>query len=68
MRIKLTDHFRGKKPGDVIDWPDPMASILIDAGRAVKHEAPEGEDHVKAVDGPPVDKSMQRRVLAKKKG
>jgi len=45
-----------------------MASILIESGRAVKYEAPEGEDHVKAVDGPPVDKSMQRRVIAKKKG
>jgi len=70
MLIKLTDHFRGKKPGEIIDWPEPMADILIRQKRAVPAE-PEPEEkaaEAKAVvDGPPVDKSMTKRVLVKKK-
>lgn len=62
MLIKLTDHFRGKKPGDIIDWPDGMAEILIAQKRAVKADAAKE----KAIDEPPVDK-MQRRVIVKKK-
>ena len=62
MLIKLTDHFRGKKPGDIIDWNDLGAQILIDQKRAVKVESKQE----KSLDGPPVDKSMQRRVIKKK--
>jgi hypothetical protein len=62
MLIKLTDFFRGKKPGDVIDWNDLGAQILIDQKRAVKVE----EAKEKTIDAPPVDKSMQRRVIKKK--
>ena len=57
MLIKLTDHFRGKKPGEVIDWPEPMADILIRQKRAVPAE-PVKEKAVEAkavVDGPPVE-------------
>lgn len=62
MLIQLTDFFRGKKPGDIIDWPDPMAQILIDNKRAV----PAGDPvENKAVDSAPVDK-MQRRASRKK--
>lgn len=64
MKIKLTDHFRGKKPGEVIDWPDPMAKILIDSGRAVQYEDGPAD---KAIDAAPVDK-MQRKPKAVKHG
>lgn len=68
MLIKLTDYFRGKKPGDIIDWPDGPAEILIAQKRAVKADkSGQTGPTVKAVDAPPVDKSMNSRVIAKKK-
>lgn len=69
MLIKLTDHFRGKKPGEVIDWPDGMAAILIAQKRAVAVDAVKETPVVaeKSVDEPPVDKSMAKRVIAKRK-
>ena len=69
MLIKLLDNFRGKKPGDVIDWPDPMAQILIDNKRAV---IAKGETKVqpkqqeKEIDEPPADK-MVRKPVGKKR-
>ena len=57
MKIELLDNFRGKHPGDVIDWPDPMAQILIDSGRA----KPAGE--VKEAE--PVKDKMQRKAKTK---
>lgn len=68
MLIKLNDHFRGKKPGEVIDWPDGMAAILIAQKRAVAVDAVKGAPVTdKSVDEPPVDKSMAKRVIAKRK-
>lgn len=65
MLIELKDSFRGKPKGAVIEWPDPMASILIMDGRAVAVKTkPEPQD--KAMDAPPVDK-MQRKPVGKKR-
>ena len=66
MLIELKDNFRGKKPGDVIDWPEPMARILIDQKRAVAFDPGKTIrlSQGKAVDAPPVDK-MQRKVKGK---
>lgn len=65
MLIELLDSFRGKKPGDVIDWPDPMAQILIDSKRARLAKAKPVQEE-RAVDAPTVDK-MIRKPVGKKR-
>lgn len=61
MRIELLDFFRGKKPGEVIEWPDPMAQILIDTKRAKRVD---GEAVAKEISAPTADK-MQRKSKSK---
>lgn len=65
MRIKLLDSFRGKKAGDVIDWPDPMAQILIAQKRAEVY-VEKAAAETKQVEAAPVDK-MQRKPVGKKR-
>lgn len=65
MLIELLDSFRGKPAGAVIEWPDPMAQILIDNKRAkLAKDNPVQEG--KAIDASPVDK-MVRKPVGKKR-
>ena len=61
MRIELLDFFRGKKPGEVIEWPDPMAQILIDTKRAKRVD---DVAVAKEISAPTADK-MQRKSKSK---
>ena len=65
MLIELVDNFRGKKIGDVIDWPDHMARILIEQKRAVavKEKIAASE---KALEAAPVDKMMRKTRIRRK--
>ena len=65
MLIELKDNFRGKKSGDVIDWPDHMARILIEQKRAVAVKDNLAPDE-KAVEAAPMDKMVRKTQIRKK--
>jgi len=59
MRIELTKPWRGKKAGDVIEWPDPMAERMIEDGIAVR-------EGVAKISKPNADKMVRPRKTRKK--
>jgi len=59
MQIKLLKPWRGKKAGDVIEWPDPMAERLIKDEIAV-------QAGVEKAFKPSADKMVRPRKTRKK--
>jgi len=57
MKIKLLQNWRGKKAGDIIEWPAEAAMRMIETDIAVEVGAEEPE--VKAVFAPPADKMVR---------